>query len=322
MAAPIGNWEANDHLADIRLDIEVRGKYYPDKSMATERDPPMFLHISSPTKTKMEAAVGMANKLINSELGPLVDERRFRKKEEFERDEFGRRKWPEEKVVIDLAPIRGFHLRASVVGTGGSNVKFVQSETRTRIQIKGQGSGFQEVSTGEEADEPMHLHITGPDVAEVHRAKGMLEDLIASIRVKYEDFKKNGPREGEDRGRDQDSPAQFGAGAGNGYDSPQQRGAYDNYPPPPPPAMNAPPFGFSSAPPPPPPSGVPGMASPYASSYAPGGYASSSYAAPPPPPPGAPAAPQPSSSGYPGSNEEYDPYAPSNTGAYARPPGT
>lgn len=278
--------------------------------MATERDPPMFLHISSPTKTKMEAAVGMANKLINSELGPLVDERRFRKKDDFERDELGRRKWPEEKIYIDMPPIRGFHLRASIVGTGGSNVKFVQSETRTRIQIKGQGSGFLETSTDKESEEPMHLHVTGPDTVEVQRAKGMLEDLIASVRVKYEDFKKNGGAE-DDRGRDTESPSSYytesqrppappGASTG-GPPTSTMYGNNGHLAPPPPPSMAAPPFSYSAQPPPP------------GSSYGTSSYGS---AAPPPPPPGGLTGgpgglpPPPPGSSYGRITDEYDPYTP------------
>lgn len=102
----------------------------------------------------------MVNKLINQDLGPLVDERRFRKKEDFERDEYGRRKWPEEKCPIGLAPLRGFHLRAAVVGPVGAHVKYIQTETKTKVQIKGQGSGYEEPAIGSESDEPMYLHIT------------------------------------------------------------------------------------------------------------------------------------------------------------------
>lgn len=184
-------------LDDIRTksgaDIDVRGKYYPDKSMATDQHPPMYLHIASKTKKNMEAAVGMVNQLINSELAPLVDERRFRKRgDDVERDEFGRRKWPEEKVYIGIEPVRGFQARAAIVGTGGQNVKYIQNETRTRIQLKGIGSSYEEVSTGREADEPMFLHVTGPDVVEVQRAKGMVEDLLVSVRERFEEFKRNG----------------------------------------------------------------------------------------------------------------------------------
>jgi hypothetical protein len=39
-------------------------------------------------------------------------------------------------------------------------VKHIQQETGTRVQIKGQGSGFYESESGRESDEPMHIHIT------------------------------------------------------------------------------------------------------------------------------------------------------------------
>ena len=281
--------------------------------MATERDPPLFLHIASKVKTKMEAAVGMVNRLINSELGPLVDERRFRKKDDFERDELGRRKWPEERIYVNMVPIRGFHLRASIVGTAGSNVKFVQQETRTRIQIKGQGSGFEEVATGREADEPMYLHVTGPDVAELHRAKGMLEDLVESVRVKYNDYK-NGGRE-----PDRDSEAR---------DSPGLQ-SYDTTVPPPSASIPAPPFSYTSSAPPPPPSmsypppGAMSYPPPGASMYPPP-PGSSSISGPPPglsAPPGMsiPPPPPPSASTYPPPPpSEYDPHAPASS--YPPPP--
>ena len=69
------------------------------------------------------------------------------------------RKWPEERIPIDLEPIPGFNLRAQVVGHGGAYVKHIQNETRCRVQIKGRGSGFTEHGTGIESDEPMYLHV-------------------------------------------------------------------------------------------------------------------------------------------------------------------
>ena len=100
----------------------------------------------------------MVQELIDREMGSLVDERRFRRTDE--RDEFGRRKWPEEKIPIGMESVRGFNVRAQIVGPGGSYVKHISTETRTRVQIKGQNSGFMEPSTGRESDEPTYLHIT------------------------------------------------------------------------------------------------------------------------------------------------------------------
>lgn len=70
------------------------------------------------------------------------------------------RKWPEEKIPINLEPLPGFNLRAQVVGQGGAYVKHIQHETGCRVQIKGRGSGFLEQATNRESDEDMFLHVT------------------------------------------------------------------------------------------------------------------------------------------------------------------
>ncbi|KAI5784566.1 hypothetical protein EDC01DRAFT_662488 [Geopyxis carbonaria] len=172
-------------------DVTTRGAYYPDKSMATSANPPLYLHITSTTKEGLEKAMQKIEDLMKQELPNLVDERRFRRREPpepIERDEYGRRKWPEERVFVGLDPIPGFNLRASVVGHGGQYVKHIQQETRCRVQIKGRGSGFREHGT-EESDEPLYLHVTGPDPNEVQRAKELCEDLITSVRNQYEEHK-------------------------------------------------------------------------------------------------------------------------------------
>ncbi|KAG4437634.1 hypothetical protein IFR05_006895 [Cadophora sp. M221] len=172
-------------------DVTTRGNYYPDKSMATAANPPLYLHVTSTSKQGLEQAVAKIEELMQQELPNLVDERRFRRREpeQVERDEFGRRKWPEEKIPIDFEPVPGFNLRAQVVGHGGIYVKHIQQETRCRVQIKGRGSGFMEHGTGQESDEPMYLHVAGPDPNEVQKAKELCEDLLKNVREQYEEFK-------------------------------------------------------------------------------------------------------------------------------------
>ncbi|KIX10090.1 uncharacterized protein Z518_01171 [Rhinocladiella mackenziei CBS 650.93] len=176
-------------------DVTTRGSYYPDKSMATAANPPLYLHVTSTSKTGLEKAIAKIEELMKQELPNLVDERRFRRREpeQFERDEFGRRKWPEERIPIDMENIPGFNLRAQVVGQGGAYVKHIQQETGCRVQIKGRGSGFMEHSTGQESDEPMYLHVAGPQPAQVQKAKELCEDLLANVRVNFEHFKANPP---------------------------------------------------------------------------------------------------------------------------------
>ncbi|KAL7944381.1 hypothetical protein V8C42DRAFT_326639 [Trichoderma barbatum] len=190
---------------DTGADVTTRGSYYPNKSMATAANPPLYLHITSTSKAGLEAAVEKINDLIKQELPQLVDERRFRRRDQeqqpqVERDEYGRRKWPEEKIPITLEPVHGFNLRAQVVGHGGAYVKHIQQETGCRVQIKGRGSGYLEASTNHESDEAMFLHVTGPDPNMVTKAKELCEDLIANVKEQYEEFKARPPRYNNDRG--------------------------------------------------------------------------------------------------------------------------
>lgn len=73
----------------------------------------------------LDSAVQKVNELINADLGPLVEDRsRFAKNREryFEegREQGGKRKWPEEKLPIQLESMRNFNVRAKVVGPGVS----------------------------------------------------------------------------------------------------------------------------------------------------------------------------------------------------------
>ncbi|KAJ5502220.1 K Homology domain type 1 [Penicillium fimorum] len=203
-------------------DVTTRGNYYPDKNMATAA-PPLYLHVTSTNKDGLEKAVAMINDLMQKELPNLVDERRFRRREpeqQVERDEYGRRKWPDERIPIDLEPIPGFNLRAQVVGQGGAYVKHIQQQTRCRVQIKGRGSGFIESSTGRESDEAMFLHVAGPDANDVQQAKELCEDLLTNVKEQYQRFKENPPQHNYggygNRGGDRGDRYQGGGGGGGG----------------------------------------------------------------------------------------------------------
>ncbi|KAI0874963.1 hypothetical protein GGS24DRAFT_457481 [Hypoxylon argillaceum] len=178
-------------------DVTTRGEYYPDKSMATPTAPPLYLHITSTSKAGLDAAVKKIEEMMKQELPNLVDERRFRRRdqEQVERDEFGRRKWPEAKIPISLEPVQGFNLRAQIVGHGGAYVKHIQQETGCRVQIKGRGSGYLEASTNHESDEDMYLHVAGPDIKMVEKAKELCEDLVGKVKEEYEEFKTRPPRQ-------------------------------------------------------------------------------------------------------------------------------
>ena len=173
-------------------------------------------------------------KLLASDLGPLVTNFRDRQREEQPRE---RRKWPEERLPVGLESLRNFNVRAKIVGPQGLFVKHIQQETGARVQIKGIGSGFIESETGRESDDPMHVHVSGPEQIMVDKAKEFAEDLLVVVREKWQEAKI--VMEGGQVGG-------YG-GAAQGYG-----GQYGQ--PPPPPSYDAPappPGGAYPAPPPP-----------------------------------------------------------------------
>ncbi|OKL59006.1 hypothetical protein UA08_05671 [Talaromyces atroroseus] len=212
-------------------DVTTRGSYYPDRSMATPTNPPLYLHVTSTTREGLDKAIEKIEELMKQELPNLVDERRFRRREEqpqVERDEFGRRKWPEERIPIDLEPIPGFNLRAQVVGQGGAYVKHIQQKTGCKVQIKGRGSGFREHGTDRESDEPMYLHVAGPDPEQVKVAKELCLDLLSNVGEQYQRFKENPPQHNYG-GYGQRGERHYGGGHGGGGYSGGYGGGYHHH---------------------------------------------------------------------------------------------
>jgi len=183
----------------------------------------------------LQNAIAKVNELIALDMGSLVEDKKDRLRE--------KRKWPEEKLPVGLETIRNFNVRAKVVGPSGVFVKYIQQETGTRVQIKGVGSGFVDQETGRESDEPMHIHITGPDEGQVARAKVLTEDLLEVVRSEHAKMQLVVQQQQMELHQ-----AQMQYAAYAGYAPPPPSSA----PPPPPPGEQPPPPPDGSAPPPPP----------------------------------------------------------------------
>jgi hypothetical protein len=52
--------------------------WYPDRSRATEKDPPLFLHIAAPTQEALQKAIDKVNEFLNVDLGSLVEDKKDR----------------------------------------------------------------------------------------------------------------------------------------------------------------------------------------------------------------------------------------------------
>ncbi|KAF5318677.1 hypothetical protein D9619_010918 [Psilocybe cf. subviscida] len=225
--------------------VGTRGVWYPDRSKATEKDPPLYIHISARTKEILDKAVAKVHELIAMDMGSLVE------KGDKTRE---RRKWPEEKLPVGLESIRNFNIRAKVVGPSGSFVKYIQAETSTRVQIKGLGSGFIDQETGAEEPIPLYIHITGPDEGQVARAKLLTEDLLLVVRQEHAKVQVLVQQQQMELHHAQAQYAAYGTMGSQGYA-------------PPPPSAPAPPPPPGEGPPPPP-AGTPAGDAAAAAQYA------------------------------------------------------
>jgi hypothetical protein len=61
---------------DTEASVTTKGVWYPDKSKATEKDPPLYLHISAATQESLNKAIEKVNELINTEMGSLLEDRK------------------------------------------------------------------------------------------------------------------------------------------------------------------------------------------------------------------------------------------------------
>jgi hypothetical protein len=70
-----------DILKETGAAVVTKGKYYPDKSLATEEDPPLYLNIIAPTKASLDKAADKIQELILSggSLLPDPEKSMFRK---------------------------------------------------------------------------------------------------------------------------------------------------------------------------------------------------------------------------------------------------
>ncbi|KAF7357054.1 Kh domain-containing protein [Mycena venus] len=202
--------------------VSTKGVWYPDRSKATDKDPPV--------------TIDTINEYIAIDMGSLVEDKKKEK-----------RKWPEEKLPVGLESIRNFNIRAKVVGPSGSFVKYIQQETQTRVQIKGIGSGFVDQETGRESDEPLYIHITGPEEGQVARAKVLTEDLLLVVRSEHAKVALAAQQEQMELRQAQMQYAAYSAMASGGYAAPPPP---SGAPPPPPGEQPPPPPDGSAAGPP------------------------------------------------------------------------
>ncbi|KAJ2679634.1 hypothetical protein GGI25_001324 [Coemansia spiralis] len=194
-------------------EISTRGRYYADPAEATPASPALHLHIEASTQEMLDGAITMVERMksedptaalpkvletaastqqyappsTNSANSDYIDYR--------SRSSSGQRL--QGKIYVEVEPERGFNVRAKLIGTGGENMKYIQNTTGTRVQVRGQGSGHQDMPSGSENLEPMHLLITAQSEEALKQACEYGNSLVDTVRAQYYEFKETGGRRHE-----------------------------------------------------------------------------------------------------------------------------
>lgn len=66
--------------------MSTKGVWYPDRSKATEKDPPLYLHLSASSRDVLQKAIDKVNELISMDLGPLVEDKKDRLRDKVRKD--------------------------------------------------------------------------------------------------------------------------------------------------------------------------------------------------------------------------------------------
>lgn len=61
--------------------MSTKGTWYPDRSKATDKDPPLYLHIAANTQEILQDAITKVKELIDMDLGSLVEDKKDRQRE-------------------------------------------------------------------------------------------------------------------------------------------------------------------------------------------------------------------------------------------------
>ncbi|KAJ2850396.1 aconitate hydratase [Coemansia brasiliensis] len=208
-------------------EVTTRGRFYANPDGATPAEPPLHLHVEAPTQEALDKAVAMIEHMKNeqvSEPAASVDEvsRSFagthfgsdsrRSGSRLNSGSYGR---VQNKIFIEIESERGFNVRAKLIGTGGENMKYIQSTTGARVQVRGHGSGFFE-GQADASQEPMHLLIIADNDAVMDQAHAYCQSLVDTVHAQYSEFKETGGRRSDRHHRDQ-------YGHGGRYSSWQQQ---------------------------------------------------------------------------------------------------
>ncbi|KAH3765980.1 eukaryotic type KH-domain type I [Pelomyxa schiedti] len=158
---------------DTGASVITRGKFRNQPSTLaslSEPDPPLYLHVSGETQEVIEKASAQIESIMSTgTIAGLVA-----------------------KVYLGIEnPDKDFGVVPRILGPKGSYVKHITTETRAKVQLHGQGSGFVEPGSNQESPEPLHILIQAPTQSSLDSAKALAESLVGHVRDEHKSYLDN-----------------------------------------------------------------------------------------------------------------------------------
>ncbi|KAJ2727170.1 hypothetical protein GGI07_000054 [Coemansia sp. Benny D115] len=198
-------------------EVSTKGRYYAHPEDATPDDPALHLHLEASTQESLDQAIEMIEQLKSAEAPNDAANgdsqwpasagngdhpsypRHYSRPGSAAGSLSGSSSKLQDKVFVDIESERGFNVRAKLIGTGGENMKYIQSTTGARVQVRGRGSGYNDSNMSADSLEPMHLFVTASSEEALAQAKGYCQSLIDTIHAQYREFREGGSGGGRRR---------------------------------------------------------------------------------------------------------------------------
>ncbi|XP_052279641.1 KH homology domain-containing protein 4-like isoform X2 [Dreissena polymorpha] len=198
--------------------VATKGRYMTQEDRARNpRERPLYLNVQGNSQDAVNLAVGKINDIIANGMarqsprmsrfsqggsnGPRHSHAQGPPRMTSPRQQLGNNvsitpqptiQLLEEKLYIGLehAP-PNFSVKDKILGAGCSFLQHIQAETGAKVTLRGKRSGFLETNTGQEAMEPMHVHLQHVSHVGLKQARDLATNLIQTVQQEYASFQQS-----------------------------------------------------------------------------------------------------------------------------------
>lgn len=165
--------EVQDQIAkETGTNIEMKGVYIaPGQESSDQKERPLYLYITGDSSQKVEDA---RSKIIQI----------------MEKTQLTTSAYTYKVFTGIDNPEPQFRINGKIIGPQGAYIKHIVTTTKAKVHLKGKGSNFIEAGEKKESDEPLHLFISAHTEEQLNAAKKLAENLMETVRVKYDEWKK------------------------------------------------------------------------------------------------------------------------------------